>query len=107
MPLDARGSPLLFRVGSTRRLFWFGVSDGQTSKRHNNNNKQQRRAETYLPYSATMSADAAATAGGAGDEGGSSMLLNQPIVLDVGTSSIKAGFAGSSKPKVGRKPLGS
>lgn len=30
----------------------------------------------------------------------SSLLLNQPIVVDNGTSSIKAGFAGSSKPKV-------
>lgn len=32
--------------------------------------------------------------------GKSSILLNQPIVLDNGTSSIKAGFAGSQKPKV-------
>ncbi|KAL7581251.1 hypothetical protein ACA910_006024 [Epithemia clementina (nom. ined.)] len=29
-----------------------------------------------------------------------SLLLNQPIVIDNGTASIKAGFAGSSKPKV-------
>jgi len=31
---------------------------------------------------------------------GSTALLNQPIVMDVGTSSTKAGFAGGSKPKV-------
>lgn len=31
---------------------------------------------------------------------GGSLLLNQPIVIDNGTASIKAGFAGSSKPKV-------
>lgn len=43
-------------------------------------------------------ADTAADAGETG--GGSSMLLNQPIVLDNGTSSVKAGFAGGSKPKV-------
>jgi len=42
--------------------------------------------------------DAAAAA--ASDAGRSSILLNQPIVLDNGTSSIKAGFAGSQKPKV-------
>jgi hypothetical protein len=30
----------------------------------------------------------------------SGLMLNQPIVMDIGTSSIKAGFAGSSKPKV-------
>jgi len=29
----------------------------------------------------------------------SSVLLNQPIIIDQGTYSIKAGFAGSSKPK--------
>jgi hypothetical protein len=34
-----------------------------------------------------------------GDETGS-LLLNQPVVIDNGTYSIKAGFAGSSKPKV-------
>ena len=39
------------------------------------------------------SAEAAETEGG-------SLLLNQPIVIDNGTASIKAGFAGSSKPKV-------
>jgi len=33
-------------------------------------------------------------------ESGSSLLLNQPVVIDNGTSSLKAGFAGSSKPKV-------
>jgi len=30
----------------------------------------------------------------------SSFLLNQPIVMDNGTATIKAGFAGGSKPKV-------
>jgi hypothetical protein len=30
----------------------------------------------------------------------SSVLLNQPVVIDNGSSTIKAGFAGSSKPKV-------
>jgi hypothetical protein len=28
------------------------------------------------------------------------VLLNQPVVIDNGSSTIKAGFAGSSKPKV-------
>lgn len=36
-------------------------------------------------------------------ESGSSLLLNQPVVIDNGTSSLKAGFAGSSKPKVSAK----
>ena len=31
---------------------------------------------------------------------GGTLLLSQPIVIDNGTASIKAGFAGSSKPKV-------
>ena len=35
-----------------------------------------------------------------GGDSGASLLLNQPVVIDVGTSSLKAGFAGSSKPKV-------
>jgi hypothetical protein len=35
-----------------------------------------------------------------GGDAGASLLLNQPVVIDVGTSSLKAGFAGSSKPKV-------
>ncbi len=34
--------------------------------------------------------------------GGNSLLLNQPIVMDIGTATIKAGFAGGSKPKVTR-----
>lgn len=46
-------------------------------------------------------ADKAVTAGG--DVVGSSILLNQPIVLDNGTSSVKAGFAGGSKPKVKKR----
>lgn len=33
---------------------------------------------------------------------GGSLLLNQPVVIDNGSSTIKAGFAGSSKPKVRR-----
>jgi len=36
---------------------------------------------------------------GGGDPGGS-LLLNQPVVIDAGTASLKAGFAGSAKPKV-------
>ena len=31
---------------------------------------------------------------------GGSLLLNQPVVIDNGSATIKAGFAGSSKPKV-------
>ena len=27
-------------------------------------------------------------------------MLNQPIVMDCGTATIKAGFAGGTKPKV-------
>lgn len=42
-------------------------------------------------------ADAGATAKAGG---GGSVLLNQPIVIDNGTATIKAGFAGGSKPKV-------
>jgi hypothetical protein len=34
--------------------------------------------------------------------GASSALLNQPIVMDVGTATTKAGFAGGAKPKVSR-----
>ena len=30
-------------------------------------------------------------------------VMNQPVVIDNGTSSLKAGFAGSSKPKVSPK----
>lgn len=36
----------------------------------------------------------------AGDASGSSLLLNQPVVIDNGTATLKAGFAGTSKPKV-------
>jgi centractin len=43
-----------------------------------------------------MNAEEAVTEGDAG----SSLLLNQPVVIDNGTSTLKAGFAGSSKPKV-------
>lgn len=34
------------------------------------------------------------------DSKSSNILLNQPIVIDNGTSTVKAGFAGGSKPKV-------
>lgn len=37
---------------------------------------------------------------GDGGASSSSSLLNQPIVMDVGTDTTKAGFAGGSKPKV-------
>ena len=37
---------------------------------------------------------------------GSSLLLNQPVVIDNGTATLKAGFAGSSKPKVGGSCFG-
>jgi actin-related protein len=45
-------------------------------------------------------AAAAAEVAGAEEEGGSLLLLSQPVVIDNGTATIKAGFAGSSKPKV-------
>ena len=35
-----------------------------------------------------------------GTGGAEGILLNQPVVIDNGTATIKAGFAGSSKPKV-------
>ena len=31
-------------------------------------------------------------------------MLNQPIVIDCGSSSMKAGFAGGTKPKVSDEP---
>jgi actin-related protein len=34
-----------------------------------------------------------------------SLLLSQPIVIDNGTATVKAGFAGSSNPKVPPAPL--
>ena len=34
------------------------------------------------------------------DSNSNNLLLNQPIVIDNGTATIKAGFAGGSKPKV-------
>lgn len=37
------------------------------------------------------------TSGGAAT---AAAMLNQPIVIDCGTSSMKAGFAGGTKPKV-------
>jgi len=40
------------------------------------------------------------SASGKAGVGVSSLLLNQPIVMDIGTATIKAGFAGGSKPKV-------
>jgi hypothetical protein len=52
--------------------------------------------------STTGAATSASDDPAAAAAGGSTMLLlNQPIVIDNGTGSIKAGFAGSSKPKVG------
>lgn len=45
-----------------------------------------------------MSSDAGPEGGGEAGVGG--LLLNQPVVIDNGSSSIKAGFAGGSKPKV-------
>jgi Actin len=49
-----------------------------------------------------MSATEAPNTSGAGNTttGSSSLLLSQPIVIDNGTATMKAGFAGSSKPKV-------
>jgi hypothetical protein len=47
-----------------------------------------------------MSSGDAGAEGSAGE--GGSILLNQPIVLDNGSASVKAGFAGGSKPKVSR-----
>jgi len=41
--------------------------------------------------------------GDAGAEGvaeGTGLLLNQPVVIDNGSSALKAGFAGGSRPKV-------
>lgn len=35
-----------------------------------------------------------------GGDAGSSLLLNQPVVIDNGTATLKAGFAGSARPKV-------
>jgi len=34
------------------------------------------------------------------DDTGSSFLFNQPVVIDNGTATLKAGFAGSARPKV-------
>jgi Actin len=45
-----------------------------------------------------MSGDTGAEGGGEAGVGG--LLLNQPVVVDNGSSSLKAGFAGGSKPKV-------
>ena len=39
------------------------------------------------------------------EETGSSLLSNQPVVIDNGTATLKAGFTGSSKPKVSRSLL--
>ena len=46
------------------------------------------------------------TMSGADETGaqGGALLLNQPVIFDNGSSTIKAGFAGSSKPKVRRRP---
>jgi hypothetical protein len=50
-------------------------------------------------FTVTMASAADAEVGGEGDAS-TPLLLNQPVVIDNGTASIKAGFAGSSKPKV-------
>ena len=34
---------------------------------------------------------------------GSSLFLNQPVVIDNGTATLKAGFAGSDRPKASRQ----
>mmetsp|Transcript_20292 Transcript_20292/g.30108 ORF Transcript_20292/g.30108 Transcript_20292/m.30108 type:complete len:401 (+) Transcript_20292:28-1230(+) len=47
-----------------------------------------------------MSSSDRKSASAADDVEGNSILLNQPIVLDNGTFSVKAGFAGGSKPKI-------
>lgn len=44
-------------------------------------------------------ASAASTSAG-GSSSSAAALLNQPIVMDLGTATIKAGFAGGAKPKV-------
>jgi len=36
----------------------------------------------------------------AGGNTSAAAMLNQPIVIDCGSSSMKAGFAGGTKPKV-------
>jgi Actin len=38
--------------------------------------------------------------GGSSHQQQQSLLLSQPVVIDNGSATIKAGFAGSSKPKV-------
>jgi len=47
-----------------------------------------------------MSSTVKAEESGTGSASPDGLLLNQPIVVDNGTASIKAGFAGGSKPKV-------
>jgi hypothetical protein len=60
-----------------------------------------RLAGRHNTYSSnTMSSADTGGEGASGVGEGGSILLNQPIVLDNGTASIKAGFAGGSKPKV-------
>lgn len=54
----------------------------------------------HFCVTATMSSADTGGEGASGAGEGGSILLNQPIVLDNGTGSIKAGFAGGSKPKV-------
>lgn len=59
-----------------------------------------KQLKAIQPYSKTMSTGDRKVASTTDDVEGNSILLNQPIVLDNGTSSVKAGFAGGSKPKV-------
>ena len=48
-----------------------------------------------------MSTDNNPTEGSGGSSAAAAAaMLNQPIVIDCGTSSMKAGFAGGTKPKV-------
>ncbi|KAL9179280.1 hypothetical protein ACHAXT_008570 [Thalassiosira profunda] len=47
-----------------------------------------------------MSADAGPSAPGGGSSSAAAAMLNQPIVIDCGSSSMRAGFAGGTKPKV-------
>jgi hypothetical protein len=42
----------------------------------------------------------ATSGGGGGATATTAAMLNQPIVIDCGSSSMKAGFAGGTKPKV-------
>ena len=55
-----------------------------------------------VAYIKSMSTDNNPTEGSGGSSAAAAAaaMLNQPIVIDCGTSSMKAGFAGGTKPKV-------